>query len=85
MYKERIESKLREKFDPVKLIVDDESDQHAGHVGARPEGETHFYVEICAQAFKGMTRVHAQRAVMTALKVELEEHVHALRLKVTSE
>ena len=34
--------KLEEKFNPDELNVIDESHLHAGHVGARPEGETHF-------------------------------------------
>ena len=34
--------KLEEKFNPSILNVIDESHLHEGHVGARPEGETHF-------------------------------------------
>ena len=41
-----IEHKLREAFAPSSLQVIDESHLHAGHVGARPEGETHFRVEL---------------------------------------
>ena len=40
-----IETKLTESFQPASLEVIDESSQHAGHMGARPEGETHFRVE----------------------------------------
>ena len=38
--------KLEEKFNPDELNVIDESHLHEGHVGAKPEGETHFKVEM---------------------------------------
>ena len=37
-----IKKKLEEKFNPSQLNVIDESHLHKGHVGAKPEGETHF-------------------------------------------
>ena len=43
---ETIKKKLVEAFDPTRLDVIDESHLHAGHVGARPEGETHFRLII---------------------------------------
>ena len=43
---ETIKKKLVEAFEPTKLDVIDESHLHAGHVGARPEGETHFRLII---------------------------------------
>ncbi len=81
-YKERIENKLRARFAPEILEVRDDSAKHAGHVGARPEGETHFFVHIKAGAFEGLSRVARQRLVYDALREELEAHVHALSLKV---
>ena len=43
---ETIKKKLVEAFEPTSLDVIDESHLHAGHVGARPEGETHFRLII---------------------------------------
>jgi BolA protein len=44
-----IRRKLTERFAPIRLEIADESHRHAGHEGARPEGETHFSVTIvCA-------------------------------------
>lgn len=82
MYRERIIKNLTEKFSPTVLEVRDDSARHAGHVGARPEGETHFHVTIEAEAFRGKSRVEGQRMVMDALKAEIDEHVHALGLTV---
>lgn len=79
-----IEKKLREAFQPARLIVRDDSHLHAGHVGAKPEGETHFHVEIEADLFSGLNRVGQQRAVNKVLVEELAGPVHALQLKVSA-
>ena len=49
-----IEEKLRDALAPVHLHVVDDSGRHAGHAGARPGGETHFNVEVVADAFAGI-------------------------------
>lgn len=77
---QRIESKLTERFGPQRLEVIDESHLHAGHVGARPEGETHFRVNISASAFAGLSRVARHRLVNEALAHELAGPVHALAI-----
>ncbi len=77
-------AKLTDVFEPVHLAVVDESRLHAGHVGARPEGETHFRVEIVATAFDGISRVERQRMVYRVLKDELGDRVHALALRTLS-
>ena len=51
----RIREKLTENLAPSRLNVVDDSHKHAGHVGARPEGETHFSVEIVSTSFIAST------------------------------
>jgi len=75
-----MEEKLRAAFAPKRLVITDDSHRHAGHGGARPEGETHFTVEIVSATFAGQGRVTRQRAVFAALAHELETRVHALAL-----
>ncbi len=77
-----METKLRDAFAPEFLLVRDDSAQHAGHAGANPEGESHFYVEIKASGFNGKTRVARQRMVYDVLAEEMSGRVHALALKV---
>jgi len=81
-YAERIQTRLTEAFQPAELDIRDDSHKHKGHVGARPEGETHFHVRIVSDAFEGQNRVNRQRAIYKVLKAELEERVHALSLEV---
>ena len=75
-----IREKLTARFAPVRLKIEDESHRHAGHAGARPEGETHFSVTIVSAAFVGESRVSRQRLVYQTLAQELATRVHALAL-----
>jgi BolA protein len=77
---ETITQKLTAALAPQSLRVIDESAQHAGHAGARDGGETHFRVEIVAEAFRAKSRVERQRAVYAILATELADRVHALSL-----
>jgi BolA protein len=79
---ERISRKLQDGLSPEALQVRDESAKHAGHIGARPEGETHFDVRVVSAAFAGLGRLERQRVVNTLLKEELAGPVHALSLKL---
>jgi len=81
---ETIRAKLTEAFSPNSLEVIDESHLHAGHVGARPEGETHFRVEMTAAMLAGDSRVDRQRKVYAVLADELAGPVHALALKISA-
>ena len=77
---ETIRDKLTGRFAPTRLVILDESHRHAGHAGARPEGETHFAVTIVAPAFAGLNRVARQRLVYETLADELATRIHALSL-----
>lgn len=75
-----IDNKLRMRFAPRRLSVEDESARHRGHAGYRDGGESHFRVEIVSSVFEGKTRVARQRLVYDALKEELAAGLHALAL-----
>lgn len=79
-----LEQKLREHFVPIELNVIDESDQHHGHSGSHPSGESHFRVKITAEAFRGVSRVQQHRLVNMLLAEELKTRVHALALETKS-
>ena len=77
---DRIKRILTTAFAPTALDVVDDSARHAGHAGAAPGGETHYNVRIIAPAFAGISRVAAQRAVMSALQNEFDTGLHALSI-----
>lgn len=76
-----IETKLTAALSPEHLDVIDDSASHAGHAGARPEGESHFKVVVVSKAFEGQNRIQRQRLVYDALAEEMANHIHALELK----
>jgi BolA family transcriptional regulator, general stress-responsive regulator len=75
-----IDSKLRQRFAPLRLAVEDDSARHAGHAGAGEGGESHFNVEIVSAVFEGQSRVARQRLVYAALNEEFAAGLHALAL-----
>jgi BolA protein len=58
----------------------DESQQHEGHAGHRPGGQTHFRIYIVSELFKGMTRLERHRLINQTLAGELAGGVHALAI-----
>lgn len=80
--KENVELKVNNSIKPEFLEVIDESHKHAGHVGARPEGETHFHINMTASALNGKSRVERQRLIYKILADELEGPIHALSLSL---
>ena len=81
---EIINQKLTESLSPTILEIVDDSHKHAGHAGARPEGESHFSVKIISRVFEGKSRVQRQRLVYQALSEEMTGRIHALSLHTLS-
>lgn len=81
---ERIGHALKIAFQDAHIAVRDDSAKHAGHAGAAPGGETHFYVRVVAAAFEGLSRVDRHRRVNLALKPEFDTGLHALALVTLS-
>ena len=75
-----ITQKLTQAFAPQSLDVVDESNQHAGHAGHRPGGETHFRVYIVSESFRGKSRIERHRMINEALSGELAGGIHALAI-----
>jgi BolA protein len=82
--KDVIIEKLTAAFAPENLEVLDESDQHKGHAGHRPGGQTHYRVYIVAEAFSGKSRVARHRMINEALAAELKGGVHALAIHASA-
>jgi len=80
-YADRIRQQLTAALSPEVLEIEDQSHLHKGHVGARPEGETHFHVRVVSAAFTGQSRVARQRSIYKLLQAEMDERVHALALE----
>jgi BolA family transcriptional regulator, general stress-responsive regulator len=79
----RIEARLRERLDAVRVEVIDESHLHAGHAGAR-SGAGHFRATVVSPRFAGLGRIEAQRLVYQALDDMMGSEIHALSLRTES-
>ena len=88
---DRIREALTQVFAPTVLQVQDDSAHHAGHVGHRPSGQTHYSVLLVTTAFQDVSRVARARAVHSALQAEFGEveaggmHALALTLRTPEE
>jgi BolA protein len=66
---------------PTRLELVDDSEQHRGHGGHHPAGESHFTLVIESAAFAGKGRVERQRMVHAALGELVGNRVHALSIR----
>ncbi|MBK5263778.1 MAG: BolA family transcriptional regulator [Alphaproteobacteria bacterium] len=76
-----IEQRLQAALSPIQLAVINDSAKHSGHMGDDGSGESHFTVEIVADAFAGQSRVNRQRMVNRALGDIMRDKVHAMAIK----
>ena len=72
--------RLEAALEPTVLALTDDSEQHRGHGGHNPAGESHFSLIIESAAFAGKSRIERQRLVHAALGDLLKERVHALSI-----
>jgi BolA protein len=73
--------RLNSALSPTFVELVDDSEQHRGHGGHNPSGESHFSLEIESAAFAGKSRVERQRMVYHALGDLMRERVHALQIR----
>jgi len=76
--------RLNSSLAPTRVDLVDDSEQHRGHGGYNPAGESHFSLRIESAAFEGKTRVQRQRMIYAALGELMESRVHALSIRATA-
>ena len=76
--------RLDSALSPSRVELIDDSEQHRGHGGYNPEGESHFSLRIESPAFTGKNRVERQRMIYAALGDLMESRVHALSIRATA-
>ena len=69
---------------PTTIELVDDSEQHRGHGGYNPAGESHFTLRIESPAFAGKGRVERQRMIYAALGELMDARVHALSIRATA-
>jgi BolA protein len=76
--------RLNSSLAPSRIELIDDSEQHRGHGGYNPAGESHFTLTIESPAFAGKNRVERQRMVYAALGDLMRERVHALSIRASA-
>ena len=76
--------RLNSALSPASIELTDDSEQHRGHGGYNPAGESHFSLRIESPAFAGKSRVERQRMIYSALGDLMEGRVHALSIRATA-
>src|SRR5690349_1558448 len=76
--------RLNSALSPTRMELIDDSEQHRGHGGYNPEGESHFSLRIESAAFAGKNRVERQRMIYAALGELMASRVHALSIRATA-
>jgi BolA protein len=76
--------RLNSALSPTRIDLRDDSEQHRGHGGYNPAGESHFSLVIESAAFIGKGRVERQRLVYAALGELMDSRVHALTIRATA-
>jgi len=76
--------RLNSSLSPASIELTDDSEQHRGHGGYNPAGESHFSLSLESRAFSGKSRVERQRMIYAALGDLMKERVHALSIRATA-
>jgi BolA protein len=76
--------RLNSSLSPTRIDLNDDSEQHRGHGGYNPAGESHFSLRIESAAFAGKNRVERQRMIYAALGDLMDERVHALSIRASA-
>jgi len=77
-------SRLVSALSPTRIELIDDSEEHRGHGGHNPAGESHFSLEVESPAFTGKNRVQRQRMIYAALGDLMHGRVHALSIHASA-
>ena len=76
--------RLNSALSPTQIELTDDSEQHRGHGGYNPAGESHFTLRVESAAFAGKNRVERQRMIYAALGDLMHARVHALSIRASA-
>jgi BolA protein len=77
-------ARINSALSPTRVELVDDSEQHRGHGGYNPAGESHFSLTIESPSFAGKNRVERQRMIFAALGDLMRERVHALSIRASA-
>ena len=76
-----VEDKIKKNIKVESILVIDNSNQHKKHKSFDIE-KHHLRLEIRSVYLKSLSKIKAQREIMTTLSEELKTKIHALEIKI---
>ena len=76
-----IENKIKKNIEVEKILIVDNSNQHKKHRFFDSE-KYHLKLEIDSIYLRSLDKIKAQREIMSLLKEELKNKIHALEIKI---
>ena len=76
-----IENKIRKNIKVEKILITDNSNQHKKHRFFDSK-KYHLKLEIQSTYLISLDKIKAQREIMSLLKEELKNKIHALEIKI---
>tara|TARA_B100001248_G_C27200735_1_gene371143 strand:- start:189 stop:446 length:258 start_codon:yes stop_codon:yes gene_type:complete len=80
-YLKEIEKKIKDNIKLEELNIVDNSHKHKKHKFFSPE-KLHLQLNIKSIYLNSISRVNAQKLIMTLLKKDLETKIHALQINI---
>mgnify|MGYP001373535215 FL=1 len=80
-YIKNIEKKLADKIKFEKIEIINNSHKHKGHKFFS-EDKYHLHLKIQSLYLKSLSRLNAQKTIMSILKEELKTKIHALEISI---
>ena len=79
-YISEIENKLKKNLELEELKIIDNTQKHIGHKFFS-ENKVHIKLVIKSKFLTEMPRLHAQKKILTILKEDLKDKIHAIEIK----
>jgi|TARA_B100000767_G_scaffold237843_1_gene232267 BolA family transcriptional regulator, general stress-responsive regulator len=80
-YFKDIENKLQKKINFEKLEIIDNSHKHVNHKFFSKD-KYHLHLKIKSSYLNSITRLNAQKLIMSTLKEDLKTKIHALEISI---
>ena len=81
LYINEIEKKIKKKIKLEQIKIIDNTESHRSHKSFQ-KNKLHLTLEIQSEFLGKMNRVDAERLIMTVLKDELKNKIHALEIRL---
>ena len=81
LYIKQIEEKIKNKIELEEIKIIDNSDKHKKHASFKKD-QFHLILEIKSNFLNKMKRLEAERLLISLIKKEFENKIHALEIKL---